>query len=270
MPRDIVLLTDFGLADPYVGQMKGALMRHAPQARILDLCHQVEPFNILQAAFFLGVSRQWFPEGSVFVTVVDPGVGGDRRIILVEKHQQFFLAPDNGLVSFVMQRGGASRVRDVTPAWRRDASATFHGRDIFAPLAARLACDVSPTELGDEVNPHSLARLPGVEPARAGERIEATVLHVDRFGNCITNLDVASWTPVLFKSRTPSLVAPAVRELFPVVTYEKLAPGELGLIKGSQGYLELAVNQQSAAALLGLSCGAGVTISLERRDESAL
>lgn len=270
MPRDIVLLTDFGLADPYVGQLKGALLRHAPHARILDLCHQVEPFNILQAAFFLGVSRQWFPEDSVFVSVVDPGVGGDRRIILMEKHGQFFLAPDNGLVSFVMQRGGASRVRDVTPAWRRDASATFHGRDIFAPLAARLAGDASPSELGDEVNPHSLARLLGVEPTRAGERIEATVLHVDRFGNCITNLDVASWTPVLFKSRTPSLVVPAVRELFPVVTYEKLAPGELGLIKGSQGYLELAVNQQSAAALLGLSSGAGVTISLERRDEGAL
>jgi len=125
---------------------------------------------------------------------------------------------------------------------------------------------VPSADLGDEVNPHSLARLPGVDPVRNGERIEATVLHVDRFGNCITNLDVESWTPVLYKSRTPSLVVPAVRELFPVVTYEKLAPGELGLIKGSQGYLELAANQQSAAALLGLSSGAGVTISLEKRD----
>lgn len=266
MPRDIVLLTDFGLADPYVGQLKGALLRHAPQVRILDLCHHVEPFNILQAAFFLGVSRQWFPEGSVFVSVVDPGVGGNRRIILLEKHQQYFLAPDNGLVSFVMQRGGAIRVRDVTPPWRRDASATFHGRDIFAPLAARLASDAPSADLGDEVNPHSLARLSGVEPERSGERIEATILHVDRFGNCITNLDVESWTPVLFKSRTPSLVVPAVRELYPVVTYEKLSPGELGLIKGSQGYLELAANQQSAAALLGLSSGAGVVISLEKRD----
>ncbi|MFP5222656.1 MAG: S-adenosyl-l-methionine hydroxide adenosyltransferase family protein [Acidobacteriota bacterium] len=266
MPRDIVLLTDFGLADPYVGQVKGALLRHAPQARVLDLCHQVEPFNILQAAFFLGVSRQWFPEGTVFVSVVDPGVGGDRRVILLEKHQQYFLAPDNGLLSFVMQHGGASRVRDVTPAWRRDASATFHGRDVFVPLAARLAGDAQAYELGDEVNPHSLARLPGAEPLRNGDVIEATVLHVDRFGNCLTNLDVAGWGPVLFKSKTPSLMVPSVQDLHPVITYEKLAPGELGIIKGSQGYLELAANQRSAAALLGLSSGSNVVITLEKRD----
>ena len=266
MARHVVLLTDFGLADPYVGQMKGALLQLAPQASILDLCHQVEPFNILQAGFFLGVSRRWFPEGSVFACVVDPGVGGDRRIVLLEKHRQFFLAPDNGLLSFVFQHGGASRVRDVTPPWRRDASPTFHGRDIFAPLAAKLVNETPTADLGDEMNPHSLVRLPEAEPALTGEHIEATVLHVDRFGNCLLNLDTETWASVLFKAKTPSLLGHKAHDLHPVLTYEKLDIDQLGLIKGSQGYLELAMNQKSAAAMLGLANSDTVIISLERRE----
>lgn len=265
MARHAVLLTDFGLLDPYVGQMKGMLLTHAPEARIVDLCHQVEPFNILQAGFFLASSRSWFPEGTVFVSVVDPGVGGDRRIVLLEKFRQFFLAPDNGLLTFVLLQGGPSRVRDVTPPWRRDASATFHGRDLFAPLAARLLNETPASHLGEEVNPHSLARLPGTEPDRADDAVSAMVLHVDRFGNCILNLETGEWAPVLFKANTPSLASPVSVPLVPALTYEKLGADEIGVIKGSQGFLELSMNQQSAAARLGLKPGDGLTIHLEKR-----
>jgi len=265
MPQHAVLLTDFGFADPYVGQMKGALAMGAPDACQIDLCHQVEPFNILQAAFFLDSSRQYFPEGSVFVAVVDPGVGGDRRIVLLEKYRQFFLAPDNGLLTFVMQHGGASRVRDVTPPWRREASATFHGRDIFAPLAAKLLTGTPPERLGEEVNPHALVRLPGAEPVHEGTAITAMVLHVDRFGNCLLNLQSDAYANMILKAKEPQLTAPVETPLHPVFTYEKLEKGQLGVLKGSQGCLELAMFLDSAAAVLGLKPGDPVALSLERR-----
>jgi hypothetical protein len=268
MPRQIVLLTDFGHLDPYVGQMKGVLLSHAPEARIVDLCHQVKPFNILQAGFFLAASHAHFPEGTVFVAVVDPGVGGDRRIVLLEKHHQFFLAPDNGLLTFLLQRGGPFLFRDVTPPWRREASATFHGRDLFAPLAARLANDTPSWQLGEEGNPHSLIRLPGAEPSPTPEGLASTVLHVDRFGNCLLNLETEAWGTQVFKSKNLALMVPAdlaTRSLHPVFTYERLEPGHVGIIRGSQGFLELAMNQQSAATELDLSPGDAVSIRLDRR-----
>lgn len=265
MPRQVVLLTDFGLADPYVGQMKGVLLSHAPEAIVVDLCHHVEPFNVLQAGFFLASSHAHFPEGAVFAAVVDPGVGGERRIVLLEMHHQFFLAPDNGLLAFLLQRGGPFLARDVTPPWRREASATFHGRDLFAPLAARLANGTPSWQLGEELNPHALVRPHWAEPLPTEDGVSAVVLHVDRFGNCLTNLDWQTWAAPVFKAKSLSLTAPSVRPLVPAFTYERLEPGSLGIIKGSQGYLELAMNKRAASAELGLASGDAVTIRLERR-----
>jgi len=265
MPRHVVLLTDFGLADPYVGQMKGALTSRAPDASIIDLSHQVEPYDILQAGFYLAASHAHFPPGAIFVSVVDPGVGGDRRILLLEKFHQFFLAPDNGLLSLLMHQGGPSILRDATPAWRGQASATFHGRDLFAPLAARLALGEGPDALGEKMNPHALVRLPGSEPVRTEDGIEAMVLHVDRFGNCILNLDSETWEPVLFKARNPVLAGPGEIRLHPVLTYERLEKDQLGVIKGSQGYLELAMNREPADKALGLRPGHTLRILLEKR-----
>lgn len=265
MPRHAALLTDFGLSDPYAGQMKGALLRQCPDAIIVDLCHQVEPFNILQAGFFLAASQKHFPDGAVFVSVVDPGVGGNRRIVLLEKFSQYFLAPDNGLLTFVMQKTGPSQVRDVTPAWRGKASATFHGRDLFAPLAARILSGTASRELGSEMNPHSLVRLPGAEPVPTQDGVDAVVLHVDRFGNCLLNLDAATWESEFFKGKHPTLVSPRELPLHPVLTYERLEAGQIGVIKGSQGYLELAMNQDSAASALNLVSGTAISIRIERR-----
>jgi len=265
MPSHAVLLTDFGLLDPYAGQMKGALLRHCPDTIIVDLCHQVEPYNILQAGFFLAASQEHFPEGSVFISVVDPGVGGSRRIVLLEKFRQYFLAPDNGLLTFLLHKGGASLVRDVTPAWRGWASATFHGRDLFAPLAARILCGTATSELGAEVNPHSLFRIPEAAPEPTVDGVEAVVLHVDRFGNCLLNLDSQGWELEFFKGKQPALASPHEVQLHPVLTYERLETGQVGIIKGSQGYLELAMNRESVAQALGLACGTAVSIRIERR-----
>lgn len=265
MSGPVVLLTDFGLADPYVGQLKGALASNAPGAAVIDLTHQVEPFNTLQGAFFLAASRRHFPTGSIFVCVVDPGVGGERRIVLFEKHGQFFLAPDNGLLSLVAGQPGPARARDVTPPWRRETSATFHGRDLLAPLAARLAHGESTASLGTEIKPQSLMRLHVADPVLAGEEITASILHVDRFGNAITNLDIERFGQSVFKARGAYLSAPRESPLYAVVTYEKLSEGLVGVIKGSQGYLELAMNKAPAAKILDLSPGMAVTIVLVRR-----
>jgi S-adenosyl-L-methionine hydrolase (adenosine-forming) len=156
-----------------------------------------------------------------------------------------------------------SLARDVSPPWRREASATFHGRDLFAPLAARLALDAPPSSLGQEVNPHSLVRLPGAEPVLTGETVTAMVINVDHFGNCVLNLETAAFGAMLAKARNLGLTAPVSVQAHSVFTYDRLEPGDLGLIKGSQGYLELAMNQASAASELGLGLGSAVTFSLD-------
>ena len=320
MPSPIALLTDFGLADPYVGQMKGALLRHAPQALLVDLCHQVLPYNILQAGFLLAASRAHFPQRTIFTAVVDPGVGTTRRIVLVEAFGQFFLAPDNGLLTQLLLDAPDAVARDVTPlehhgggatvtgrkgtsaglagpvgrvlagsgrdvpaagrngrsvalqecndpdVGRTGASATFHGRDVFAPLAARLANGEDPAALGDPVDPGGLVRLPEARPVLAGDALTASVLHVDRFGNCLLNLEIRAWAERLAEvgglrlraSEGPAAVTP----LRVAASYAQLASGQVGLIAGSQGVLELALNQASAAAVLGLSPGGRVTIIL--------
>lgn len=189
-PRSVVLLSDFGLIDPYVGQMRGTIARLAPEVRILDLTHGVTPFNLPQAGYFLAASAPHFPEDAVFVAVVDPGVGTDRRIVAVERRRQIFLAPDNGLLDLVLQGGESFRVFDLTPdaITLGRASATFQGRDVLAPLAARLALGEPPSDLGTAMDPAGLVRSPWGRPVSEDGGVAAQVLHVDRFGNCVLNL----------------------------------------------------------------------------------
>ena len=243
----IVLLTDFGLSDPYVGQMKGALLRLAPSAPVVDLCHEVRPHCILQAGFLLEASRLHFPDDSIFLAVVDPGVGSERSIILARLGGQLFLAPDNGLLSFLHGQGASW--------WRADAdtsnaSRTFHGRDVFAPLAARLALRADPSSLGRSIDPAEAVRLEQTGAEAGDGRLDCAVLHVDRFGNCLLNLRIEAMpvrgrTWVLDDGRSVALVS----------TYADLGPGQVGLLAGSQGVMELAVNGDSCADLLGLLPG---------------
>lgn len=269
----IALLTDFGLADPYVGQMKGVLAGLVPEARVVDLSHGVEPYRVAQAGFFARASAMHFPPGTVFACVVDPGVGSERRVVLLAWRERLLLAPDNGLLSLFLAGGESLAAFDVTPP-APPASATFHGRDLFAPLAARLAKGEAPSALGPEIGPAGLARAEWAAPRQERGRIVARVLHADRFGNLVLNLAVDAWAERLPVGVRLSVQAGAGRAVGfgmggpsrlrarRVTHYAELAPGELGLLAGSQGYLELALNQASAREALALGPESHVVLKM--------
>ncbi len=255
----IVLLTDFGLADPYVGQMKAVIYRNFPQARILDLCHGVQSFNIIQAGFILASSLEFLPQGSVVAAVVDPGVGSERRIVLAQTKSAWILAPDNGLLGQVQDEGRivmAYRLHGDFPA-----SATFHGRDIFAPLAAALARDDRIPGDFEAMDPQDLVRmeLPGPEMSREG--LVCRVVHRDCYGNLILDLSASQWTEGLQgrKLRIKDY------RLLSAPFYAAIPDGCLGLVPGSQGKLEIAAREESAASLLGLGPGDRIVIVPERQ-----
>ncbi|MBU1003231.1 MAG: SAM-dependent chlorinase/fluorinase [Proteobacteria bacterium] len=271
MAATIVLLTDFGLSDPYVAQMKGAILSRHPDATLVDLSHDIPPFELPRAALFLEASRRHFPRGTIFVAVIDPGVGTARRIVALEKDGQTFLAPDNGLLGLVLAAPGEARSWDLSAHARGDAvSATFHGRDVFAPLAAALGAGEPAADLGPEIEPAGLTRPPWAEPVPTKNPVgvEVSILHVDHFGNCLTNLPLEPWARRLPSAAqlimTPSLGAS--RAVLRVQTYAQLERAQLGLIPGSQGYLELALNQASAASETGLAPGDTLILSTKEAE----
>lgn len=261
VPPVVALLTDFGLDDPYVGQMKAVLAARLPMVRILDLSHGVPAHDILAGAFFLAASMPWLPVGSVTAAVVDPGVGTTRRIIGLAWRERLVLAPDNGLVSLLMAAQAPSAVWDFrTPA---DAAATFHGRDVFAPLAAALCGGAAPDDMGRPVDPGSLCVLPDLAPRLESGLLHCRILHADRFGNLVLGLALDRWRPMVETAAGLSLKTPAAFPLHRVAAYADIPSGALGLLAGSQGYFELAAPCASAAAVTGLGPGHAVTLSFE-------
>ena len=258
----IALLSDFGLSDPYVGQMKSVLFSAAPGVPILDISHAVAPQDVAQAAFFLAATLPWLPPAAVVAAVVDPGVGTDRRVVVLEASSRLIVAPDNGLLTLVLDRLDGFRAYDATPRVV-PASATFHGRDVFAPLAARLAMGERPADLGYAMPPDLLVRLSGVAAGRVGDRVTATVLSVDHFGNVVTSCDLARFGAHPVGVR---LLEPVTAELCGAATYADIGPGLVGFLAGSQGYLELAVAGGSAADILGLSRGDDLTFSWPKEE----
>ena len=254
----IVLLTDFGTLDPYVGQMKGVLLREAPDAQVVDLCHEVRAHNIVQAAFLLEASHLHFPPQAIFLGVVDPGVGSSRSILMAQFENQIFLAPDNGLLSFLLDRPVSWW--KVAPEFEC-ASKTFHGRDIFAPLAARLALGASPRSMATPVSAIEIKRHAMTWAENADGVLDCTVLHVDRFGNCLLNLRAEN-----FDAGDGTLHLDDGTMVAVVKTYAHLSPGQVGLLEGSQGVMELAMNQDSCARLLELS--PSKTLRLSKKDTS--
>lgn len=255
--RPIGLITDFGLSDPYVGQMKAVLTRLAPQCAIVDISHGVQPFNVTQAAFFLASSAPHFARDAVLLSVVDPGVGSKRRIVVVRRDEQYFVAPDNGVLGLIAGDGHVT-VHDLSGAEEAvsKVSHTFHGRDVFAPVAAWLASGGKPENLGPELDVSELVRPQWSSPILEEGRARAHVLHVDHFGNCVLNLRSGSLGPLTgLTIRTP-----LGRVLQAVDTYSDLPQGTPGLLEGSQGFLEIAVNLGSAARDFGLSIGDSVEL----------
>ncbi|MDB4908711.1 MAG: hypothetical protein JWO05_3495 [Gemmatimonadetes bacterium] len=240
----ITLLTDFGTADGYVGEVKGVLAKDAPQATLLDIAHDV-PAHDVEAAR-LAVARYWrrFPEGTVHVVVVDPGVGTARRCLAVESDGRFLVGPDNGALSPALLFAGAQAVSLAIPP---NASPTFHGRDVFAPAAARLVNGAALATLG-EWHPDPVIRRTPEPVRRADGCVVGQVITVDRFGNAITNILSLRVGDVLLGAR----VLPLRR------TYAEVAPGEPLAVVGSTGLIEIAVRDGSAAVLLGLARGAEI------------
>lgn len=262
-PQVIGLLTDFGLVDPYVGQMKAVLASLAPHARVIDISHHVAPHDPLQGAFFLVASLRWFPKGAIILAVVDPGVGTARRIVLLDKDGRKILAPDNGILSQAIALPGPARAWDLTPSAETPPVKTFHGRDVFAPLAAKLLSGDDPSKFGPEISPASLTSIAGTLPERENGCVKARILHVDRFGNAVLNLDIGSWRGVMANAVAIAMAKPCENELVFAGTYADLPPDAVGVLAGSQGYMELAVNQNSAAKQLGLAVGDPVVLLLK-------
>lgn len=251
MRPTIILLTDFGHTDPYLGQMKGVLLRHAPEVHIVDLCHEITPQCIWQAEFMLRISRMHFPKKSIFIAVVDPGVGTARQLLLAHNENQFFLAPDNGLLSFLLTKATTWWQLSPLPATN---SHTFHGRDLLAPLAAQLALGTSPDTLGTPIDATDLIRL-NPEPALVTpEQITCRTLHVDRFGNCLLSLPIQNLSASFWRLSTGHRARL-------VQTYAQLAPQEIGLLAGSQEVMELAMNQSHCARFINVSPGQVLTLT---------
>ena len=260
MPRPLITLTtDFGLSDHFVASMKGVILGISPGAEIVDVSHDVAPYGIAEAAFIISQAYADFPKKTVHVVVIDPGVGTSRRPLLVTAAGQYFIAPDNGVLSMVYSREKHS-VRAITNTryFRRPVSDTFHGRDIFAPCAARLAKGASAAGFGKPVRDY--IRLALDRPARAGERAwNGTVLKIDRFGNVITNFLASEFAAV--RTRRFSLTAGARITAF-ARTFAECAPGEIFALAGSAGFLEIAMNQGSAARELGVAAGAPLSLAI--------
>ena len=252
----ITLLTDFGSADPYVGMMKGVILAICPAAHVVDITHEVPPQDIRTGAFFLEQSLGYFPRGTIHVAVVDPGVGTSRKPLAVRSEGHLFVGPDNGLLSAAARR---PHVVHLTRAsyFRPEVSNTFHGRDIFAPVAAHLAAGIPLERLGPQLS--RMVRLPNARPRRVASGLRASVASVDRFGNLVTNIDWADWRSL----RRPRLVAGSFRATKLSSSYGAVPRGELVLVLGGYGRLEIAAREASASKILGLASGALVEV-LER------
>ena len=256
----ITLTTDFGQEDHFVGVMKGVILGIAPRARIVDITHEIAPYSVTDASFVVGQAWRYFPKGTIHVVVVDPGVGTSRRPLLAEAGGHFFVAPDNGVLSMIYE-DSPHKVRVISnpKLMRKQISRTFHGRDVFAPASAHLASGIAPPQFGKLIRDY--VRSWNTKPLHLAEQVwRGTILSVDRYGNLITNFQIDEFAGV--KTRPFEMRAGTVRIRRLALNYAETEIGELFVIAGSSGYLEIAANQASAASRLGCSAGAAIELEL--------
>ncbi len=248
----ITLLTDFGTADYFVGAVKGAILSVNPLTIIADITHEVPPQDIQSAAFSLLAAYNTFPAGTIHLAVVDPGVGSARRPIIVSAGGHFFVGPDNGLFTYIYDRESAHEIFHVTAEkyFRQPTSTTFHGRDIFAPVAAALSKGVEVEAFGAVISDE--VRLDSLAPEVKNGRVEGRIIHIDRFGNCITNItrDVFNAGHLVINGETIS----DFRDFYA----DNPRNGPFA-IWGSAGFLEISINGDSAAKKLGIKAGDRIT-----------
>jgi hypothetical protein len=260
MNRIITLTTDFGLSDGFVGMMKGVMLGINPNATIVDITHDITPQNIEQGAFLFANAFRYFPVNTIHVVIVDPGVGSARRPIAAQTGETIFVAPDNGVLTMALESlKPLPRVVHLNRAeyWRARVSHTFHGRDLFAPVAAHLSLGVPLESLGDPVN--DWVRLSNYLAVwRAGNEIVGRIVHIDRFGNAITNIGEEM---VMAMNRTQVEVSVRGKMLHGIrSTYAMVRQGEAIALISSSGHLEIGVREGNAAQVLGLRLGDEVLV----------
>ena len=257
----VTLLTDFGTADWFVAAMKGAVLHVAPTATLVDVTHEIAPQDVAAAAFTLAAAYETFPAGTIHVAVVDPGVGSARRAIVVEGEHRF-VGPDNGIFTHVLAREPGAHVYRIAreELFRHPVSNTFHGRDVFAPVAGALAAGLAATQVGERV--HDPVRLPetGVDRAADGS-LRGTVLHVDRFGNLVTAFRPEHLPDgALGDGFALTVGGVEIGTLRGHYAEAEGTPGEPFAIWGSAGFLEVVINRGSAARRLGAGVGSAVLL----------
>jgi S-adenosyl-L-methionine hydrolase (adenosine-forming) len=261
----ITLTTDFGLNDHFVGTMKGVVLGIVPDAQIIDICHSVQPFDILDGALTIAQAYSYYPEHTIHMVVVDPGVGSARRPIIAYTGVYTFIAPDNGVLSLMYAREERLSVRHITAEhyFLQPLSNTFHGRDVFAPSAGYRAKGVECEKFGEEIT--DFVRFNAPKPKATDARtLRGVILKVDRFGNLVTNITPTD-VPWMFQAEPPAFkIVIGKQEITSVkMNYAEGTPGEVFAILGSMGYLEIAANRAAAVQLTAAGKGSEVNVVLE-------
>ncbi|HVO65206.1 MAG TPA: SAM-dependent chlorinase/fluorinase [Syntrophales bacterium] len=264
MPGDrlITLLTDFGLQDNYVGVMKGVIARINPDLNIIDITHDIPPQNLDAANFCLMTAYPYFPSGTIHVAVVDPGVGTQRKAVAIELLTGFLVGPDNGIFTGVLDHEKITMAVELTNPeyWLKpESSATFHGRDIFAPVGARLAAGTPLLKLGMEIDPVTLTRLDLPACTRSDDVITGYIQYIDRFGTLVTNITGTSVKDLQWSVTTGGQIIPGCK------TYGNTRPGGLLALEGGHGFIEIAVNGGSANSLLEIGYRSPVHLVIKQK-----
>jgi len=262
MPSLITLTTDFGCQDHYVGVLKAVILSIAPDVRLIDISHDIPPQDIMAGAWVVRNSAMLFPDGSVHLVVVDPGVGTKRKPIAMQIGNQFFVGPDNGIFSLIADQHSHQAVELNEPSfWRPNPSHTFHGRDIFAPVAAHLANGASLSDLGSPLK--SLENYRWAMPISDKDGVQGWVVHIDRFGNLITNIPEKMVAEAGERAKLKIYVGNTILNKL-VDTFGEVTEGEPAAYIGSAGMLEIAINKGDAHEMLGVEKGAPISIVVQK------
>lgn len=255
------MLTDFGLKDWFAGTMKGVIFGINPSAKIVDISHDISPQNIMEASCVLKNSSPYFPDNTIFLVVIDPGVGSNRKAIIVKTSRFLYTGPDNGVLSGIYNQEEDEVIEITNKTYcLPDTSNTFHGRDIFAPVAAYLSMGVSPYLMGTKIN--SIKNIEAMKPyIDDNKKVCGSIIYTDRFGNLITNLCEDFFSDHGIDYKNISIKGNIINGLSN--SYSEKSPGELLAIKGSSGYIEIAVNQGNAGELLQAVTGDSVMVNSE-------
>lgn len=264
----ITLTTDYGVRDSFTASIKGVILKVNPQAQFVDISHEIAPQDIWEAAFTLRSAHSYFPKGTIHLAVVDPGVGGGRRPIIVVTESYYFVGPDNGLFSLVYQDAERIRVHHITSThyFQPSPGPTFHGRDIFAPVVGWLSKGIPSGNFGDEITDYMKLNVP--MPKKTQNGIDGHVVHIDRFGNVITNITFKEVRALLPEGEGTVAVTVTVgtKEIKGLKRfYAEATPGEAGAIINSSGFLELFVYKQNARTALSVKRGDAVRLMLPAR-----